>query len=129
MGKRHSRGQRASHDWTDPDSYYRESKRKRRQGKRRQLCAQVQRALSEALAADFGDDILGEPWVTRVEPTSGSGRLPVWLLVPADLAVERVLARIAEVSGVLRSEVAAAIARKRVPHLSFAIEGAANDME
>ncbi|MDH5674327.1 MAG: ribosome-binding factor A [Myxococcales bacterium] len=121
MPRKHSRGQRAAHDRTDPDLFFGESKRKQNRRKDHQLCGQVQRALSEALGADFGDDVLNQLWVVRVEPAPTASRLLVWVAGPPDVAPDVIIERLGRISGLLRTEVAAAIARKRVPHLLYAI--------
>jgi ribosome-binding factor A len=121
MGKNPSRGQQAGHDRTDPDSFFGESTRKQDRRKDHQLCSQVQRALSEAFAADFGDEVLNSLWVVRVEPAPSASRLLVWVAAAPDVHPELVMERLASVSGALRAEVASAITRKRVPHLTFAL--------
>ena len=120
MHRKHSRGQ-AAHDGTDADSFFGESKRKQNRRKDHQLCGQVQRALSEAFSADFGDDVLNRLWVVRVEPAPTASRLLVWVAGPADLAPDLIIERLSRVAGLLRTEVGAAIARKRVPHLLYAV--------
>lgn len=121
MPKRPSRGRSAAHDRSDPDLFFGESKRKRDRRKEQQLCAQVQRALGEALGADFEDDVLNTLWVMRVEPAPTVSRLRVWVAGPPDIAPDVVMARLSRVAGILRAEVAAAIARKRVPYLLYAV--------
>ena len=134
---RHSRGRRAAPDGSDPelfffasetdsdsdsDSY---SERRRHRRKDAQLCAQVQRAIDDALACELDDELLAGLWVVRVEPAPDVSLLRVWLARGPDRApfdVDDVLARLAAAHGVLRAEVAAAIHRKRVPALTFALE-------
>lgn len=59
--------------------------------------------------------------VVKVEPAPNVSRLLVWVAGPAGSSVEMILARLSAVSGALRAEVAAAIQRKQVPHLSFSV--------
>ena len=121
MTRRHSRGRRAAQDSTDPDLFFGTSRNKQSSRKDDQLCSQVQLALSEALAADFGDELLNSLWVVDVVPAPTAARLLVWVAAPRGVAVQVVLERLQRVSGVLRTEVGAAINRKVVPHLQFAI--------
>ena len=125
MTRRHSRGQRATHDRTDPDFFFSDSKRKQNHRKDFQLCGQVQRAIATALSAELDDPLLSELWVVQVEPAPTASQLLVWVAAPHDseltVSPEVILARLARVAGVLRAEVAAAIHRKRVPTLTYAV--------
>jgi ribosome-binding factor A len=78
--------------------------------KAQMLCRQVQRVLSLSLSD-----------VTVIDVTAGpdSSRLLVHVAVPAHLAVDEALARLAEATPALRAEVARAITRKRAPELAF----------
>jgi ribosome-binding factor A len=84
-----------------------------------QLCRQVQRALMLALAGECNDDLLRQVSVDCVRAAGGAGHLLVSVIVPADLAVVEVLTRLNARAGQLRSIIASAICRKRVPMLSF----------
>ena len=91
-----------------------------------QLCSQVARTLGEAFAA-CADEVLRDLHVVGVVPAAGGGRLLVTLAAnpaapirPDDL-VEQHLAR---ARGLLRSEVASAINRRRTPELIFRVVGA-----
>ncbi len=121
MTSRHSRGRDAAHDDTDPDFFFSESTSRQTRRKDRQLCGQVQRAVSSALCANFSDEVLNELWVVKVEPAPTVSRLMIWVAGPRGSNAELILARLMAVSGALRAEVAAAICRKQVPTLSFAI--------
>lgn len=121
MTKRSSRGRGAAHDRTDPDVFFGESSRRQRARKDYQLCGQVQRALGEALAADFDDEVLNQLWVVRVEPAPTVSRLLVWVAGPPDVSPDEMIERLSRVAGALRVEVGAAIHRKRVPQLRFAV--------
>lgn len=85
-----------------------------------QLCKQVERALSLALAGER-DDILRDLMVDAVEPMGSASQLLVRVLVPVslDVPVIEVIARLDEASTRLRVEVAQSICRKRTPSLSF----------
>ena len=126
MTSRHSRGRDAAHDDDDDDdmdadSFFSESHGKQIRRKDRQLCGQVQRAVGSALGANFDDEVLNELWVVKVEPAPNVSRLMIWVAGPRGSSAELILARLLGVSGALRAEVAAAICRKQVPTLSFAI--------
>jgi len=88
--------------------------------KERQLCRQVQEAVSEALAG-VEDDVLLDVWVAAVEPAPDAGRLAVIVQAPRGVSLEEVRTRLERVAGYLRREVAGAISRKRVPTLTFRV--------
>ena len=95
----------------------------RRDRKTLQLCRQVQRALSMALAGGRADDLLCELYVESVEPMGSPGQLRVVVVLPAGVgaAPVEVLARLGEHTSRLRAAVAREISRKRVPGLSFVV--------
>jgi ribosome-binding factor A len=125
MTRRRSRGRVATHDSTDPDFFFGDSRRKQNRRKDFQLCGQVRQAIAAALAAELEDPLLSELWVVQVEPAPSVSQLRVWVALaegsPFAGSPELILARLARVEGVLRGEVAAAIHRKRVPTLSYAV--------
>lgn len=86
--------------------------------KSRQLCRQVQRRLDLALA-ELEDPLLQGLWVRSVEQEPGGRALLVEVVVANPALVAPTLARLDVARGWLRSEVAAAIHRKRTPHLQF----------
>lgn len=89
-----------------------------------QLCAQVQRAIDHILAADCDDPLLDDLLVEAVEPLHGSGHLLVVLgcpFAPQDLDLDEVRDRLDRTKGLIRSEVAAWINRKRTPELTFRV--------
>ena len=86
-----------------------------------QLCRQVAEAL-DAVFAGCGDEVLNGLCVTGVKPNPHAGRLLVTVAatpaaepVPVTVAQER----LGRAAGMLRSEVAAAIHRRRAPELTF----------
>ncbi len=87
-----------------------------------QLCHQVAETLEEVLA-ECADSVLQELRVLDVEPAPDASRLLVTLAVegwqdqPVDPA--RIHEHLARAAGHLRSEVAAAITRKRTPVLVY----------
>lgn len=129
---RHSRGRRAAPYCSDPELFFSDSDSESRSDRAKharkdaQLCAQVQRAIEDALASELDDALLADLWVVRVEPAPDLSQLRVWIACSREhagdhAAPEQILARLAASSGVLRAEVAAVIHRKRVPGLTFAL--------
>ena len=86
----------------------------------RQLCRQVQRRLDLALA-ELDDPVLQGLWISSVVQEPGGRALLVEVVVPDLAAVARTYARLEAARGHLRCEVAAAINRKRTPHLQFVV--------
>ena len=89
------------------------------QRKTQQLCRQVERALNLAFADRNGEDDLGGLFVDEVSPAPDCGRLLAHVVIPADRPAADVISALRRESPRLRSEVAAAITRKRAPELSF----------
>ena len=89
--------------------------------KDRQICRQVFDALTYALA-EVDDPVIDELVLVSVDPAPDASRVLV-TLVPAtdDIDVDDALARIHEIAGELRAEVAAEVNRRRVPELVFRI--------
>jgi ribosome-binding factor A len=87
-----------------------------------QLCAQVARTLAAVLAGESGDDLLRDLVVMSVVPAPSSARLLVTVAL-ADSAnaetIRSVAERLEHARGRLRTEVAAAVRRRRAPDLVF----------
>jgi len=91
--------------------------------KTEQLCRQVYRRLALAFG-DFDDPLLQGLSVDSVQPELGGGALVVTVCLPPGAAASdeaQLLTRLDSVAGRLRSEVAAAISRKRTPRLAFRV--------
>ena len=89
-----------------------------------QLCRQVQRTLQLALGCRAEEELQGLE-VLSVEPAPNASQLLVRLapLLPSDVRpVENVWSQLGPATGALRTEVAAAIRRRRAPQLLFQIE-------
>jgi ribosome-binding factor A len=87
-----------------------------------QLCGEVARTLNCVLSGECGNDVLRDVVVEAVQPVPNTSRLLVTVsLVPSAAGVERaaVLQHLHSASGMLRSEVAAAIHRRKTPELVF----------
>ena len=112
-----------SDDGQDPKEYFRKSKQVKKTGRKAlQLCSQVADTLSLVLSGECGDEILQNLLVAEVTPAPDASQLLV-LLTPAPgsqtLTTEEVTIALRAASGRLRTEVAAAISRKRAPRLTF----------
>ena len=80
----------------------------------------MQRRLDLALA-ELDDPVLQGLWICSVVQEPGGRALLVEVVVRDLAAVARTLARLEAARGHLRCEVAAAINRKRTPHLQFVV--------
>ena len=125
--KHRNRRSKGSADFVDPEfaralgggTSDRLSSGRQAERKARQFCRQVQRALNLALADRHADDGLNELFVEEVSPAPDCGHLLVHVVVPAERPVAEALSALRSDATRLRSEVAAAITRKRAPELSF----------
>jgi ribosome-binding factor A len=84
-----------------------------------QLCRQVREALTWVLGSATGDERLAACSVESVEPLPGGNRLLVKVSVPPDLSATDVNDRLATAGPTLRTEVAHAITRRKVPELVY----------
>lgn len=89
-----------------------------------QLCGQVARVLSEALAAD-PDELLQSVLIERVDPAPDTARLLVTAIpmgpLPPGIGPAQLAARLNAAAVPLRAEVAAAITRRKAPALAFQV--------
>jgi len=111
-------------DGLDPRDFFRKSEGKVANRKALQLCGQVARTLNCILSGECGDDVLRDVVVTAVEPVPNTTRLLVTVSLAASgtgLEPAAVLERLHGASGMLRSEIAAVIHRKRTPELVFRV--------
>jgi ribosome-binding factor A len=84
-----------------------------------QLCRQVAEAL-DVVFAGCGDAVLNGLRVVDVKPAPHAGRMLVTVAAAAEPApADDVEAQLRQAAGMLRSEVATAIHRRRVPELTF----------
>jgi ribosome-binding factor A len=110
-------------DGIDPRLEPRGEPRRVENRKALQLCGQVAQTL-QAVLDGCGDDVLRGLLVESVEPAPHSGRMLVRLrrgAAAAPVTAEEVLGRLQTAQGMLRSEVAAAIHRRKAPELSYAL--------
>jgi ribosome-binding factor A len=94
-------------------------------GKRKalQLCRAAERTLSAVLAGECDDDVLRELLVLSVVPAPNVARLLVTVALPPSVGVPvaEALRRLIRASARLRSEVAAAVSRRKAPELAFRV--------
>src|SRR5690606_31025477 len=114
-------------DGVDPrESFKLRSHRDKPDRKAQQLCRQAAETIDQIFAGELGDAALNHLRVVSVIPAPDASRLLVTLVateqdVPFDrLATEQ---KLLEVTGLLRSAVAAAITRRKASNLSFVIIG------
>jgi ribosome-binding factor A len=110
-------------DGVDPRDLFRSpTNRKVTNRKTLQLCSQVADTLNLVLSGECADDVLQSLHVVAVQPAPNASQLLV-VVSPSSAALDldplAVLERLARANGRLRSEVAAAIVRKRAPQLVF----------
>jgi ribosome-binding factor A len=111
-------------DGVDPRTFFRKGERKKTNRKALQLCGEIARTVGWFLAWESGDDWLRSLTVVSVEPAPDSTRVlvtvcPRFLMEPVDAG--QLAERLQRITGKLRTEVAAAIHRKKVPELVFRI--------
>jgi len=110
-------------DGVDPLTWHRPQRPRVKNRKALQLCAQVAETFSEVLSGELGDDLLRDLAVVSVTPAPDSSRLRVTVAVPADgPGTADVREHLDRAYGKLRSEIAAAIHRKKVPQLLFVVD-------
>lgn len=110
-------------DGVDPRDYFAAGKRLRKPNRKAlQLCRQVADTLGLVISGVGHGELLGALRVVAVEPPSGAGPLRVTVAVdlpPDSFDPDAVLKLLRDETGWLRSEIAAAITRRRVPKLMF----------
>ena len=119
-------GERGPDDGIDPRLLFRPESRRRDDRGVLRLCSQVRDALTYALA-DCRDAVLQSLRVDAVEPAPDATRLAVTLRAASDSAADEARAHLALAMGMLRSEVAAAVRRRRAPELVFRVIGETED--
>lgn len=89
------------------------------------MCRQVQRRLDIALGGELHDPVLQGLWVNAVRPEPGGRSLLVQVIVDEAERAAQVRTHLDAARGLLRSEIAGALHRKRTPHLHFIVTPAA----
>lgn len=111
-------------DGVDPRTFFRHSGRKRTNRRALQLCGQIAQTLTSVLAWESGDELLQSLVVESVEPAPDSTRVLVTVSVQASAGgadAGQVIERLHRAAGRFRTEIAAAVHRKRVPELVFRV--------
>lgn len=119
-------GELQADDGVDPREFFRPTrKRDNTRRKSKQLCRQVHRTLDLVLSGETRDELLGDLRIISVTSADASALLVTVIAdVPPDhFDRAEIEARLAKMSGRLRSEVAGAITRKRTPLLIFHVLG------
>jgi ribosome-binding factor A len=114
-------------DGVDPKQFFRPAKTDRKTDRKTlQLCRQVAETLSQVLSGECGDDVLQSLQVVSVQPAPNASQLLV-LVSPTvidSVDAATILTHLEAANGRLRSEVAAAIVRRRAPKLMFQVVAA-----
>lgn len=97
-----------------------ESSRRTAGHKDEQLCEQVFQILSYVIGS-LEDDVLSALAIESVSPGVDSSRLLVTVVAMDTHPIDDIVERLAKSRGLLRSEIAAGIHRKRTPELSFRV--------
>ena len=117
-------GQLNEDDAVDPREYFRK-KYRAKDSQAQRLCKQVAETLSLVLSGEFADEILQSLDVFCVQPAPNTRRLLVVVQpkheIRETITPELILTKLDCVSVYLRSEVAAAISRRKAPSLIFEI--------
>lgn len=119
-------------DGVDPREFFKPaSSRDKDQRKTGQLCQQVFETLSLVLASEFDDPRLHNLHVVSVTPAPNASQLLVTVACEGldESLHAALLATLQSVMGRLRTEVTAAITRKRAPRLLFRIVGSCDPPE
>lgn len=104
----------------DPSSLLGSDNSRRAERKTRQLCREVREALSLALCG-LDDQALEGAWVAEVMPGVDASQLRVVVVAARHAHPDATHEALRRAGGLLRSEVAQAIQRKRTPQLSFEV--------
>jgi ribosome-binding factor A len=105
-------------DGVDPRYDYEAEQRNVVNRKALQLCAQIRDTLNLSIS-QFGDPLLREMYVDSVIPAPDSTQLLVTFVTEHN--PDEVFEHVQKASGLIRSEVATGINRKRVPNLRYQV--------
>ncbi len=97
-----------------------------RSGKNEQLAKNVQRILAQVLQAEIHDPLLQQIVIMAVAAEPRGAGLNVAVQLPAAMWAQHsdVLSRLQQLQGFLRSEIAHAVQRRKVPALRFELSAA-----
>jgi ribosome-binding factor A len=120
MSKRDRRRRGDDTSNIDPATFFGPTQDVRAERKTQQLCKEVERTLSCALAA-ASDDVVRDLTLIEVSPAPDASRLLVTLSLSRPVPIDEVNERLERMRGSLRQEIASSLQRKRTPELSFAV--------
>jgi ribosome-binding factor A len=103
------------------DAFFSENQERTGERKLAQLCREVFRILAQAIPGDLADPVLDGVCVGEVRPAPDASRLAVAIHAPPGADARTVIERLTRLRGQLRSEIAAALQRKRTPELCFEV--------
>jgi ribosome-binding factor A len=107
----------------DPDPFSDNKRRRCADHKTLRLCRQVLEALQISVAGECGDEVLQQLFIAAVTPAADPSKLEVTVELPRDVSPADALAHLEKARGLLRTLVAQAICRKKVPDLVFRVTG------
>jgi ribosome-binding factor A len=111
---------RGPDDGIDPKLLFRPESRRRDDRGVLRLCSQARDALTYALA-DCGDETLQSLRVDAVQPAPDATRLAVTVRAADETKAATARERLASAAGMLRTEVAGFLRRRRAPELVFRV--------
>lgn len=117
-------GELGPEDGVDPRDFHRKKTKPRVNRKALQLCSEVQRTLNAVFGGECGDALLRDLQVVSAEPAPNVARLRVTICQVSSeepYSPELILTHLHRAQGMLRSQVAAAICRRRAPELVFRV--------
>ena len=118
-------GREAGASWRDDDfdddGLFEDTRRRVHTRRTAQLCACAERALRSAIERELEDDWLDGLTLLEVCPYPDASHLLVIVSAPPGADPRVVQSRLGRTSGRLRMLLGRAIARKRVPSLTFAV--------
>jgi ribosome-binding factor A len=121
MGKRENRRTRGPlPGGIDPSAFVSSDSDRKAERKTRQLCREVRDTLSLALST-LDDDALVGAWIADVLPGADASQLRVVVVAAIQADVDATYEALRRAAGLLRSEIALTINRKRTPQLSFEV--------
>lgn len=109
--------------FSDDDPYSDRKRSRVADHKTLRLCRQALEALQIAMAGEIGDEVLQQLFISSVGPAADPSKLEVTVELPADVSPVDAFARLEKARGLLRTLVAQAISRKKVPDLVFRVSG------
>ena len=105
----------------DDDPYVERKRRRVADHKTLRLCRQVLEALQIAVSGECGDEVLQQVFIASVDPGADPSKLEVTVELPPDVSPVDAFGRLERAKGLLRTLVAQAISRKKVPDLVFRV--------